>query len=240
MTSLRDIQRYAFVIVIFILYTMSLRDVSFIKPLYGSRGGLRKRLLQAGGGMKEDIDTALLTLISIIAFILMYSSLNTISMVFIFASIGMIYAITGNLLFSVALSLIIGSVIVSFTSTADYQYTETFEDKEDKEDKENKENKDEAEKFEDSDDTEAFEFDHKASFLENYKSLTSEQVAGLNKDTVELMNTQKQLIETLQNMGPVLKDGKNVLDSFKSYFGDEAVMNKDMGETLKKVKNMKL
>lgn len=231
MTTLRDIQRYAFVIVISILYTMSLRDVSFIKPLFASRGGLRKRLSQAGGGMKEDINTALLTLISIIAFILMYSSLNTISMVFIFASIGMIYAITGNLLFSVTLSLIIGSVIVSFTSTADYQYTETFEDKEDEEKKD---------ETKDSDDTEAFEFDHKASFLENYKSLTSEQVSGLNKDTVELMNTQKQLIETLQNMGPVLKDGKNVLDSFKSYFGDEAVMNKDMGETLKKVKNMKL
>jgi hypothetical protein len=232
MTSLRDIQRYAFVIVIFILYTMSLRNVSFIRPLYASRGGFQKRLMQAGGGMKEDANTFLLTLISIIAFALMYSSLNTISMVFIFASISMIYAITGNLLFSVALSLIIGSIIVSFTSTADYQYTETFEDKEDEEKKDGQ--------LEDSDDTEAFEFDHKASFLENYKSLTSEQVAGLNKDTLELMNTQKQLIETLQNMGPVLKDGKNVLDSFKSYFGDDAVMNKDMGEALKKVKNMKL
>jgi len=185
--------------------------------------------------MKEDANTFLLTLISIIAFVLMYPSLNTISMIFIFASIGMMYAITGNLLFSVALSLIIGSIIVSFTSTADYQYSESFEDKETKEAKENEEKKDE-----EVDDNEAFEFDHKASFLENYKSLTSEQVSGLNKDTLELMNTQKQLIETLQNMGPVLKDGKSVLDSFKSYFGDEAVMNKDMGEVLKKVKNMKL
>jgi hypothetical protein len=235
MTTFRDIQRYAFVIVIFILYTMSLRNVSFIKPLYSCRGGFQKRLLQAGGGMKEDANTFLLTLISIIAFTLMYSSLNTISMIFIFASIGMMYAITGNLLFSVALSLIIGSIIVSFTSTADYQYSESFEDKETKEAKENEEKKEE-----EVDDNEAFEFDHKASFLENYKSLTSEQVSGLNKDTLELMNTQKQLIETLQNMGPVLKDGKSVLDSFKSYFGDEAVMNKDMGEVLKKVKNMKL
>jgi hypothetical protein len=210
---------------------MSLRNVSFIKPFYSSRGGFQKRLLQAGGGMKEDANTFLLTLISIIAFTLMYSSLNTISMIFIFASIGMMYAITGNLLFSVALSLIIGSVIVSFTSTADYQYSESFEDKETKENEEKKE---------DPEDTETFEFDHKASFLENYKSLTSEQVSGLNKDTLELMNTQKQLIETLQNMGPVLKDGKTVLDSFKSYFGDEAVMNKDMGEVLNKVKNIKL
>jgi hypothetical protein len=35
------------------------------------------------------------------------------------------------------------------------------------------------------------------------------------------METQKKLIETLKNMGPVLKDGKNVLDTFKTYFGDD-------------------
>jgi hypothetical protein len=38
-------------------------------------------------------------------------------------------------------------------------------------------------------------------------------------------------------MGPVLKDGKNVLDTFKTYFGDD---NADMVNILKKVKETKL
>jgi CHASE3 domain sensor protein len=149
----------------------------------------------------------------------------------------MIYAITGELLFAVAISLIFGSVIVSFTSTADYKYTERFEDAP-KDISGNVEKVTEEDSVEDEN-PENFQFDHKASFLENYKSLSKEQVNGLNKDTQELMKTQQQLIDTLKNMAPVLKDGKNVLDTFKSYFGDDT-MNKDLGEMLKKVKDTKL
>ena len=59
------------------------------------------------------------------------------------------------------------------------------------------------------------------SFVENYKSLTPKQVKGLNKDTQNLIKTQRELIETLKNMGPALKDGKEILDTFKNYFGDD-------------------
>ena len=54
----------------------------------------------------------------------------------------------------------------------------------------------------------------------------------MNKDTQNLISTQKQLIETLKNMGPALKDGKQILDTFKNYFGDE----KDLGKLLKDMK----
>jgi mannitol-specific phosphotransferase system IIBC component len=157
----------------------------------------------------------------------------------------MIFAITSNLLFAVALSMVLGSVIVSFTSTSGL---ERFENKnEEKKEKETDDEKKDEQKDETKDEvnmddnieTEKFEFDHKASFLENYKSLTKEQINGLNKDTVDLMQTQEKLIETLKNMGPVLKDGKQVLDTFKSYFGDD-MNTKDMGQMLNNVKNMKL
>ena len=61
----------------------------------------------------------------------------------------------------------------------------------------------------------------KESFLENYKALSGDQAKGLNKDTQELIKTQKNLIDTLNKMGPTLKEGKNVLDTFKNYFGKD-------------------
>jgi hypothetical protein len=245
--SINDIQKYAFNLVIFILYVVSFSKKGIFLPLFKSgKCSIGKRIKQVGGNIKdyvnkENINTTILTAISLVAIILMRNNLNTISIIFIFASILMIYAITGELLFSLTISLILGSVIISFTTTGDYKYTEQFEDK--SSDDKPKEVKGEDAKTTEEDsiesDSEKFEFDKKSSFLENYKSLTKEQVNGLNKDTVELMKTQQQLIDTLKNMGPVLKDGKNVLDTFKSYFGDD-MMNKDMGQMLKNAKNAKI
>jgi hypothetical protein len=148
----------------------------------------------------------------------------------------MIFAITSNLLFSVALSMILGSVIVSFTSTSSL---EKFEEQKQIDNKNDiKENEDKI-TSEDSIESEKFEFDHKNSFLENYKSLTKEQVTGLNKDTIDLMKTQEQLISTLKDMGPVLKESQTVLDTFKSYFGND-MTNTEMNNLLDKVKNTPL
>jgi len=65
--------------------------------------------------------------------------------------------------------------------------------------------------------------DTKSSFMETLKSLNPTEVSGLKKETVELMQTQKQLIETLQSMGPALKEGKTILDTFKNYFNDSSL-----------------
>jgi hypothetical protein len=62
--------------------------------------------------------------------------------------------------------------------------------------------------------------DHKNSYLELFKSLKPDEINSLNTDTQELIKTQKQLIETLQSMGPALKEGKTILDTFKNYFND--------------------
>ena len=84
-------------------------------------------------------------------------------------------------------------------------------------------------KEEKADEEEEFEpnvnnkIDTKSSFMETLKSLNPTEVSGLKKDTVELMETQKQLIETLQSMGPALKEGKTILDTFKNYFNDASL-----------------
>lgn len=62
--------------------------------------------------------------------------------------------------------------------------------------------------------------DKKESYLELFKSLKPAEINGLNQDTKDLIKTQKQLMETLQTMGPALKEGKSVLDTFKNYFND--------------------
>ena len=71
-------------------------------------------------------------------------------------------------------------------------------------------------------------FDSKNSFLSNFKSLTPSQIKGLNEDTKQLIKTQQTLLETLKTMGPAIKDGKNVLDTFKNYFGSDS----DIGNVL--------
>lgn len=60
----------------------------------------------------------------------------------------------------------------------------------------------------------------KESFQTVIKSLNPQEISSLNNDTKELINTQKQLMETLQSMGPALKEGKTILDTFKNYFND--------------------
>lgn len=70
------------------------------------------------------------------------------------------------------------------------------------------------------------EFNVDESFINNketlgdvYRSLDPEQAKGLNSDTRELLETQKNLMNTLKEMGPVLTQGKDIMNTFNKYFG---------------------
>ena len=65
------------------------------------------------------------------------------------------------------------------------------------------------------------EIDNKQSYLNMFKSMDEEEISSLNKDTKDLINTQKKLMETLETMGPALQQGKSILDTFKNYFGND-------------------
>ena len=41
----------------------------------------------------------------------------------------------------------------------------------------------------------------------------------MTKDTQELMETQKQLMATLNTLKPLMQDGKEMMNTFQSYFG---------------------
>ena len=57
------------------------------------------------------------------------------------------------------------------------------------------------------------------TFLNSYRKLKPDQIASMQADTKELMETQKQLMETLATMGPAVQNGMDMIDSFKTYFG---------------------
>lgn len=78
---------------------------------------------------------------------------------------------------------------------------------------------------EEEDDTESEEeqesyVDIGTSFLEAYKNLSPNQIKSMTKDTKELLNVQKNLMKTIEGLTPIVKEGKNVLDTFKGYFND--------------------
>lgn len=54
-----------------------------------------------------------------------------------------------------------------------------------------------------------------------YKKMNKKQKSGLQKDTLELINTQKELMNTMKEMGPVLSQGKNIMKTFDQYFGSK-------------------
>ena len=59
------------------------------------------------------------------------------------------------------------------------------------------------------------------TFMRAYDSLSEDQVSSMRKDTQDLIETQKKLMQTLEIMKPVMSQGKEMLDNFKNYFGSD-------------------
>ena len=56
--------------------------------------------------------------------------------------------------------------------------------------------------------------------------MSKKQVEGLKSDTKELLTVQKELMETLQNMGPALSNSKQILETFREYFKKDKSLQK--------------
>ncbi len=74
-------------------------------------------------------------------------------------------------------------------------------------------------------DDEEYHLDAGTTMMNAYKALKPEQIAEMTKDTQDLMNTQKQLMGTLNTLKPLIKDGKEMMDMFQSYFGSGGIGN---------------
>ena len=178
----------------------------------------------------------ILIVLALISFILSIPKLKQTSAILIAITIAVGYCVTRDVILSISVGFILGNIYVSLNNVQEQQ-VEGFKSssKKKKRSKKGKKTKEafgnddiSKEDLTENDQTEDFELDTKGSFYENYKSLTPKQVKGLNNDTKNLISTQKQLLETLTNMGPALKDGKQILDTFKNYFGNEQDIGKAM------------
>jgi hypothetical protein len=174
-----------------------------------------------------DINNVLyiITFLAIFVYLL---QINNVVYYLIFTSmIVVLYMVSKDLRISISVSGVTTALIYIFLDKQPLKKRksmlniEHYSSKKASKKKETKEQKD--------DEEEEFEpivnnkIDTKSSFMETLKSLNPTEVSGLKKETVELMQTQKQLIETLQSMGPALKEGKTILDTFKNYFNDSSL-----------------
>lgn len=155
-----------------------------------------------------------------------------------FAVIATILLVTGQPVWSSLLLSVLASHLVQlprrvseadtgmegFTNKSDSAHDRTENDDSDDDDDGN----------DDNDDNEEREgVDMFRTMLESYKSLTPNQVEHMTSDTKELIDTQKSLLETVKSLAPVVTQGKEMLDTFKDYFGNDT---KDMlGAALKTI-----
>jgi len=70
-----------------------------------------------------------------------------------------------------------------------------------------------------------FHLDAGTTFVNAYKQLQPDQISAMTKDTQELINTQKQLMSTLNTLKPLMTDGKQIMDTFQNYFGAGGMPN---------------
>ena len=181
------------------------------------------------------LNNSIIIILTIITGYLLIPHLSSISglLLVILTLIG--YGITKDYIISIFISTIITYVVVLLNTKKEKNNSiiEKFYNKKRKSKKSKKGTKDkkarkDKKNIENFDDDDIPIFDSKNSFLHNFKSLTPSQIKGLNEDTKQLIKTQQTLLETLKTMGPAIKDGKSVLDTFKTYFAGDS----DIGTVL--------
>ena len=63
------------------------------------------------------------------------------------------------------------------------------------------------------------------TFMNAYKKLKPEQIQSLTSDTQKLITVQKDLMANLNNLKPLVSDGKEIMKTFKSFFGSDPSTN---------------
>ncbi len=169
-----------------------------------------------------------ITVIAIFAYLL---KINRAIYYFIITSMTVVfYLVSGELTMSICIAGVITALIYVFLDRQPLKKRKSMlilehmtDGDKSKEVEEDKKVEEEPKKGDEDDEFEPkteHKIDHKNSYLELFKTLKPDEINSLNSDTQELIKTQKQLIETLQSMGPALKEGKTILDTFKNYFND--------------------
>ncbi len=134
------------------------------------------------------------------------------------------FVLSKNLLYSLLATVLI--YVIYFNTSSSNGIMEGMTDKKKKQKSSNKDKKKPAKRNkkesvpEEQEEEEESHIDIGSTFMKAYKNLSPEAIDGLGKDTRDLIGTQQKLMSTLNTLGPTLKEGKKVLDTFKNYFDD--------------------
>lgn len=69
-----------------------------------------------------------------------------------------------------------------------------------------------------------FHIDSGTTIMNALKALKPEQIQGMTADTKQLIETQKSLMQMLQTFQPMVKEGKEMMETFQSMFGTGGAM----------------
>ena len=95
---------------------------------------------------------------------------------------------------------------------------EKYDNPSKKDKKKHREDDDDEEPSPNDSESKEHHLDAGTTILHAFQKLNPDQVLQMRDDTKELMETQKQLMETLSSLGPQVKQGAELVDSFKSMF----------------------
>ena len=168
------------------------------------------------------MDTAIASLLLLVTIVfLVQRRLGYLAVWLVLITVVIGYGVRMPLVAAVTLGIatIAGVVLISGQALKE-NYENPTESEEKKSKKEDKEKKDpephsdsKSSKIEDS------HLDAGTTVLHAFQKLNPEQVLQMRDDTKELMETQKQLVETLSSLGPQVQQGAELIKSFQGMFG---------------------
>jgi hypothetical protein len=174
--------------------------------------------------MKANVDTAIASLLLLVTIVfLTQRQLGYLAVWLVLITVVVGYGVRMPLTAAVALGIatIAGVVLVSGQALKEtYENpNESDEKKEEKKSKKKDEKEPEPHSSSKSSKIEDSHLDAGTTVLHAFQKLNPEQVLQMRDDTKELMETQKQLVETLSSLGPQVQQGAELVKSFQGLFG---------------------
>lgn len=172
--------------------------------------------------MKANVDTAIASLLLLVTIVFLVQRRLGYLAVWLVLITGVIgYGVRMPLVAAVTLGIatIAGVVLVSGQALKENYENPTESDEKKHEKKEKKEEEPEPHSSSKSAKIEDSHLDAGSTVLHAFQKLNPEQVLQMRDDTKELMETQKQLVQTLSSLGPQVQQGAELVKSFQGMFG---------------------
>ena len=170
------------------------------------------------------MDTAVASLLLLVTIVfLVQRQLGYLAVWLVLITVVVGYGVRMPLVAAVTLGIatIAAVVLISGQALKENYENPTESDEKKKDKKEKKEEDAEPEPHSDSKSSkiEDSHLDAGSTVLHAFQKLNPEQVLQMRDDTKELMETQKQLVETLSSLGPQVQQGAELVKSFQGMFG---------------------